>query len=481
MRKFSLAAFISIVIGTGIGSCDKDTPANEIFRTVTFDACGGAPVPPVQSVRDGETASAPATSPAKEGYVFLFWSLGEATTAYDFSMPVVGDITLSARWEAEPKVEYWQVTWHLNGGSWPANDNHATQAAKGGTLAEPAAPLKTGTAFDGWYSDAALTNRVSFPRDLSAATSDIALYAKWKGEEPSTFSIRGTSEWLAAVNAVKAGGNNKSYTFAIEGNVSVPPTTGVKQGDLSTYTFGKTEKIVVTLAGSGTLALSGQGFLIAMAGTPSAKSRLIIDGPALLGRSDNTVSLLRFDEANLELRSGKITGNVNNGGGGAGSGGGVNIRRGSFTMSGGELSNNTCGQGGYAADGGGASVDGGCIVSGGTISGNTANSGGGINASHMTMTGGVIKGNTARNSSPFGGGVKIDAYGTFSKTGGIIYGYSAGDANSNKTVFYDGKISTDYGAAVYFTVSWGSSKRRETTLGATDNLLGTEDAGWISK
>jgi uncharacterized repeat protein (TIGR02543 family) len=82
--------------------------------------------------------------------------------------------------------EYWWVTWNLNGGAWPADDNHATQVAKDGALAKPAAPVKEGGGtFDGWYLEAELINQVSFPYDVSSLTGNFTLYAKWDNTAPS--------------------------------------------------------------------------------------------------------------------------------------------------------------------------------------------------------------------------------------------------------------------------------------------------------
>jgi ribosome-associated protein YbcJ (S4-like RNA binding protein) len=54
---------------------------------------------------------------------------------------------------------------------------------------------------------------------------------------------------------------------------------------------------------------------------------------------------------------------------------------------------------------------------------------------------------------------------TFTKTGGIIYGASAG-ANSN-TVKINGVVQTNKGAAVW---TGDTTHRRETTVGAGQNL-----------
>jgi uncharacterized repeat protein (TIGR02543 family) len=76
-------------------------------------------------------------------------------------------------------VEYWQVTWDLNGGEWAANDNHATRVAKDGKLAAPNSPTKTDNVFGGWYTGSSLTIRVGFPYDVNSVTENFTLYAKW--------------------------------------------------------------------------------------------------------------------------------------------------------------------------------------------------------------------------------------------------------------------------------------------------------------
>jgi len=88
-------------------------------------------------------------------------------------------------------MEYWQVTWNLDGGTWPTNDNHVTQVPKGGKLAAPTAPKKTNYYFGGWYRDASLINKVDFPYDV---TSNCTLYAKWNDATPSaTLNITATA------------------------------------------------------------------------------------------------------------------------------------------------------------------------------------------------------------------------------------------------------------------------------------------------
>ena len=185
------------------------------------------------------------------------------------------------------------------------------------------------------------------------------------------------------------------------------------------------------------------------------------------------------------MSGGTISGNTSS------YGGGVLVDVGTFTMNGGTISGNT------AAEAGGVHVVGTNAVftmSSGTISGNTSSYGGGVlvyNSGTFTMTGGTISGNTA---AEIGGGVLVDNSGTFtmnggtvsgntadkagggvfvfrgtfSKTNGTIYGYSASDTvNSNAVKNSSGTVQSDRGHAVYAS---SSPKHRETTAGPSVNL-----------
>ena len=167
--------FVIMLTALTLLGCES---AKDTVYTVTFDSDGGTAVI-AQKVVAGETATAP-DNPTKQGYVFLFWTLNGANTAYNFQTPVNGDITLIAKWQEEAKVEYWQITWNLNGGSWAAGYTPPTQVVRGGTLSEPTAPVRAGSTFDGWYREAAFTNKVNFPYSVSGATADFTLFAKWE-------------------------------------------------------------------------------------------------------------------------------------------------------------------------------------------------------------------------------------------------------------------------------------------------------------
>jgi uncharacterized repeat protein (TIGR02543 family) len=108
MNRYLKITAIALAIGAmPFISCSKDedggtgtgTETGKATYTVTFDADGGSPVPAVQRIEEGGTATIPATNPSKTGYTFLFWCLSGASTAYDFTAPVKSNITLQAKWE----------------------------------------------------------------------------------------------------------------------------------------------------------------------------------------------------------------------------------------------------------------------------------------------------------------------------------------------------------------------------------------------
>ncbi|MCL2269974.1 MAG: InlB B-repeat-containing protein, partial [Treponema sp.] len=89
------------------------------------------------------------------------------TTAYIFSTPVTGDITLHAKW-----ITQYTVTFNSNGGSSVSNQT----VNEGVAASRPANPTRAGYTFNDWYSDSGLTIVYNFS---TSVTSNITLYAKW--------------------------------------------------------------------------------------------------------------------------------------------------------------------------------------------------------------------------------------------------------------------------------------------------------------
>jgi uncharacterized repeat protein (TIGR02543 family) len=244
IRSIYFISLLCIVLGS-VSCSDKEE--QKTVYTVIFDTGGGTPVQS-QTVEQGNTVVAPA-NPQKQGYVFLFWHLNGINTAYNFQTPVNSHITLYAKWEEEAKVEYWQVSWSLNGGSWPTNSNHTTQVVKSGTLSEPNAPTKAGSNFDGWYKEAALTNKVTFPYDVSGVTENFTLYAKWMtamtADDPNLETAVYALGWAARVSSDY---NDKGLKPS---NILLPGTTNQVAVSISYLPNGALDRIYMFKPGSG--------------------------------------------------------------------------------------------------------------------------------------------------------------------------------------------------------------------------------------
>ncbi|KJY53932.1 RCC1 repeat domain protein, partial [Bifidobacterium coryneforme] len=102
-----------------------------VVHTVSFSSeADSAGVPGAQSVPHGGTASWPREDPSRPGWTFNGWFLGDA--AYDFSSPVMGDVTLTARWGR------WSVS--PDRGPWQGGtDVRISDAADGAGFAQVAA------------------------------------------------------------------------------------------------------------------------------------------------------------------------------------------------------------------------------------------------------------------------------------------------------------------------------------------------------
>jgi hypothetical protein len=195
-----------------------------------------------------------------------------------------------------------------------------------------------------------------------------------------TFTVSSQADWDAAKAAITNGGDNKNYVITVDGNFTVPGTSGAA--------FGTATGITVSLRGSGTLSLSSNGSLIHLA----AYQTVILRDLTLQGRSGNNNNLVNATSSTgaFVMHSGTITGNTT-----SGSGAGVWVAYGTFDMYGGTITGNTAG-----TYGGGVRVEygGTFTVHGGTISNNTANGSGGggvYNAATFRFVAGTIYGNEA--------------------------------------------------------------------------------------
>ena len=184
-----------ILVALGIISCKTDDSDSEnvlqkfllIFDSenvlqkfsVTFDSDGGSKVKG-QVIESGKTATKP-ENPTKDGYDFEVWVLGDSP--FDFSTPIISDITLKAKWTKhssttlpEEQKQFFTVTFDTNGGSGIVSQ----KIENGKTVTKPENPAKDGYDFEGWILG-------DSPFDFSTPiTSDITLIAKWTKHTSTT-------------------------------------------------------------------------------------------------------------------------------------------------------------------------------------------------------------------------------------------------------------------------------------------------------
>lgn len=81
----------------GVSSAVAEFEVPHTYYTVMFNSDGGTEID-YQSIREGEKAVQPET-PEKAGFTFRYWYKDSPDVPYDFSTPVLEDMTLTALWE----------------------------------------------------------------------------------------------------------------------------------------------------------------------------------------------------------------------------------------------------------------------------------------------------------------------------------------------------------------------------------------------
>ena len=165
--------FTGTVINSESGMIAKGVSITALEFVVTFDNEG---TKTTETIAEGIKLTAPTTQ-TKEDYRFDGWYYdnngGEAKWDFDTDT-VTRAMTLKAKW-----VQTYTVTFDTNGGS--AVDPVTVDA--GSTVTKPAAPMKSGHNFGGWYKDSTLQTPWNFANDT--VTADTTLYAKWTANPPA--------------------------------------------------------------------------------------------------------------------------------------------------------------------------------------------------------------------------------------------------------------------------------------------------------
>ncbi len=226
----------------------NDWAKKEVY-TVAFNTNGAEQVINSQNIKEGSGVDYPWKSLTKVGYTFKGWytaatggSLWTFASNNGSTQDPIGQVnsssyskvsantTLYAHWE----VNKYNLTYDLNGGTYKSGESNPSSYTYGDTIAKFAEPERAGYTFGGWYSDAALTNRVT---NVSSTTlGDIKLYAKWN---VNTYQITYVSDVTDYSNS-----NPTSFVY---GSSTITLTPATKSGYLFLGWFDTDGKAVTTI------------------------------------------------------------------------------------------------------------------------------------------------------------------------------------------------------------------------------------------
>ncbi|HHT67216.1 MAG TPA: InlB B-repeat-containing protein [Erysipelotrichaceae bacterium] len=167
----------------------------------------------VQTVKSGETATAP-SDPIRDGYTFNGWTTDyEGLETFDFESPITSDTEFYGQWSKNVNI----VTFKYN----TDKSDDVVNVDAGAKVSEPAEPVRDGYTFDGWFLNALCTEPYDFD---SVVVEDLVLYCGWTRSAISiTFNFNYTG---APTNVVVSASVNQE--------VALPPTV-VLERDL--YAF----------------------------------------------------------------------------------------------------------------------------------------------------------------------------------------------------------------------------------------------------
>ncbi|MBT1164829.1 InlB B-repeat-containing protein [Bifidobacterium felsineum] len=212
-------------------------------HTVRFDTMRPDLIIPVQTVRDGDTVAEPDVKDGPDANNLLYYQLGGWDLdgqPYDFTRPVTGDITLTARW-AVMTTDAPKITFD------PANGTPATMFGLAGThVQRPADPTRDGYEFTGWYTDDGK------PYDFSQPVKgrNLTLTARWR-KTADTDTNQGS----------QTGQSNPGDKSADTGTTAFPSTK--ESGTGAPQQLASTGVDVLTMMGVGFLPLAvGSGLLV---------------------------------------------------------------------------------------------------------------------------------------------------------------------------------------------------------------------------
>jgi uncharacterized repeat protein (TIGR02543 family) len=443
---------------------------NELFFTVTFDPDNGS-ASTSQTVNDGRHANEPADpiraypNPItattaglyKHAYTFDGWFAPSSATPYDFSTPITGNLTLTARWTPPTAIA-----------TVPANN-----------VAAAVTRVKlAGAANDGAYT---LLLDSTTPIDtasqiLNVANRQLTIVGTTGGMSAIQLSSSGSLFTVGAAgqtgieltlgnNITLVGRTTTAALVTVSGGAFIMNSNSSVKDQTNTSTASTTNGAAGVRVNSGSFTMNDTSSVTGNESTGSSGTAGRGGGVLVLGGTF-TMNITSFISNNI-----------------GGIGGGVYVDGGTFTMNNGEISDNTTFGTLSTGYGGGVYIGSGAFyMIDGTISGNTATNtqgsargGGGVyveNTGIFIMSGGTISGNKALGTpnTNSGGGVFVyvapQYSGSFSKTGGIIYGNDETDVSLRNTT----NNGMGQGHSVFYIVNNNEIYYRDTNLMQGDNI-----------
>ena len=177
------------------GNVDKDI-VKPTYPVVTFDFDNGSEMK-TEKVENGNTISKPTTDdPTKDGYIFAGWYTKDesgkwADKPFDFSTPIMDNMTLYARWGVEatpitPATELYPITIDY-GTAYDADHNVITKAAAGDVVTIKADETAfDGMAFERWEvrkGDVKLENDRAAKTSFTMPAGEVQLEAMYQAAD----------------------------------------------------------------------------------------------------------------------------------------------------------------------------------------------------------------------------------------------------------------------------------------------------------
>lgn len=183
--------------------------------TVTFDFNTGKPsTPKTEEVEYGNPVSEP-TKPTNTGYTFGGWYTNQDCTAgHEFTFgadgksttPITDHIKLYAKWT---KNSY-TVTFDVDG---QTDLISSVSVEHGNGVSKPTDPTKEGYTFDGWYTDAAYTNKYTLWGD--SITGNTTFYARWN-----------VNQYALTIHYTDTDSTSKPYDYGTTIKLDIPQRDG---------------------------------------------------------------------------------------------------------------------------------------------------------------------------------------------------------------------------------------------------------------